>query len=126
MAQGDYGYTLSSGIHWFGYISLADAGLMDIACDPEDSECEVLAMNLAQLGYDVLEIDEAWCEAVSTVGMNGCYANDGLIPTYSQNLGRGFNTTISPENSIYHTAEIYIGDVVLPPVLRTNFGISDR
>lgn len=79
-----------------------------------------LADRLDSVGTDVLAIDFVWCVGVTGDQLCGDY--DGLVPLWSQQLGRGFDVVIRGYDGV-HTWEPSSGADVLGPVFRTQFSM---
>jgi len=92
----------------------------DPDCEDEH-ECDI-ADRLESLGEDFLYIDDAWCQSVEGT-LFGCDGNDEVVPTWSQNLGRGSFVPI-PDGPV-HTREAQDGAALLPGAF-DDLGIARR
>jgi hypothetical protein len=115
----DNGDAISNVIDGTGWVMLAGATYLYMNGDMADGFVANAASRLDNLGTDLLNIDYVWCSAVS--GSYYCLQNDGLVPVWSQALGRGFSSVV--DNSPIHTKEPPDAGVpVLTSVLRSSFG----
>lgn len=91
----------------------------DPDCDNQH-ECDI-AEQLVNLGTDFLYIDDAWCQSVEGT-LYFCNGNDETVPTWSQDLERGF---FVPLTGPVHTREAQNGATLLPAAF-DDIGIPRR
>lgn len=84
-----------------------------------------IADGMSQVSFYLRNMDEMWCRAVSTVGLTACYANDTVVPQWSQVYpGGAFIDT--GWNGPAHTQETRMSDAYLERALTTYVGVRAR
>lgn len=92
----------------------ADGAYIYLTADPNDTDSIDLANRLLTAGEDIANIDWAWCTTVSQSLV--CWENDEVLPTFTQDLGRGTIPTTVVTNGPVHLTETDVGGSVLPSV----------
>ena len=70
-------------------------------------------------------MDEWWCQTVSVTGFGLCWANDTLVPEWSQIYPGGFSISTGFDGPA-HTQETRMSDALLQSVLTTYTSIPPR
>ena len=85
-----------------------------------DDEQMNLAEALSGVSDDLFNVDWEWCNAVTSVYYWRCDDNDGLIPTSSQNLGRGFDEH-DDYSPVVHVNEAQVGATYVSTIFHKYF-----
>jgi hypothetical protein len=103
----------------------AAAGLLFATADFDDLGAFKIADALLWCSNFLSSIDEWWCEGVSVTGFGECWANDTLVPEWSQVFPNALPIFTGFDGPA-HTQETHMSDALLHSVLTTYTSIPPR